>query len=523
MMQQMGFRFADELIIDSFAGGGGASTGIEWAFGRPVDIAINHSPSAIRMHEINHPHTKHYCESVWDVDPIKATRRQPVALAWFSPDCTHFSKAKGGKPVKKEIRGLAWVVLRWAAKVKPRIICLENVEEFETWGPLTRKRGRDKHPRPCKFRVGTTFDRWWSQLEALGYKIEMKKLKACDYGAPTTRERLFIIARRDSQSIVWPEPTHGPGRLKPYRTAAECIDFSIPCPSIFLTKEEVKQLGLKIRRPLAESTMRRIAKGVQRYVIDAAKPFIVSYYGNKGKNDFRGLGLNEPLKTQTTENRFSFVAPSLIPIDHTGSGHVPANDIQEPLRTIVTENRHALVSAFLAQHNTGVVGHQVTEPVSTITASGSQQNLVTSHMMKLRGNASERDSSQPTETPIPTITANGLHVAEVRAFLLKYYGVDQDPRLEYPLHTVTSKDRFGLVTVHGDLYQIADIGMRMLEPRELYRAQGFPDSYIINPEFNGKPLSKADQVRMVGNSVSPYVSMAIVKANAGIDAKEQAA
>jgi DNA (cytosine-5)-methyltransferase 1 len=531
-VKQLYIPLANELIVDNFAGGGGASLGIEMAFKRNVDIAINHDCEALAMHEANHPQTKHYCEDVWAVDPVKVTGGKPVGLAWFSPDCKHFSKAKGGKPVEKKIRGLAWVVVKWAKLVSPRVIMLENVEEFQDWGPL-RADGT-----PCPIRKGMTFRRWKKQLENLGYKVECRQLRACDYGTPTIRKRLFVIARRDGLPIVWPEPTHGKG-LKPWRTAAECIDWTLTCPSIFERK-----------KPLAEATMRRIAKGIFRYVINAKEPFIVTYYGDKGKDDFRGQPINEPLRTQTTENRhavvmpfltehanasqqrnfsadeplrtqcaqvkgghFALVSPTLI---QTGYGERPGQSprvpgLHKPLGTVVAGgSKHALVSAFLAQHNGGMVGHDARKPISTITQRGTQQQVVAAHMINLKGSTGRMAAA---DAPVQTITAGGNHIGEVRAFLVKYYGTDQDPQLREPLHTVTTKDRFGLVTVQGEDYYIADIGMRMLQPRELYRAQGFPDTYRIDIEANGKPLTKTAQVRMCGNSVNPQLSRALVLAN----------
>ncbi len=489
-----------ELIVDNFAGGGGASLGIEQALGRSVDIAVNHDSEAVAMHKANHPQTEHYCEDVWDVNPKEATGGRPVGLAWFSPDCTFHSKARGGKPFrdrKKALRrrGLAWLVVRWANAVQPRVIMLENVEEFQDWGPL-----RDDGT-PCPIRKGLTFRRWKKQLENAGYAVECRELRACDYGAPTIRKRLFVIARRDGLPIVWPEPTHGPGTKKPYRTAAECIDWSLPCPSIF-----------ERARPLAEATMRRIAKGVKRYVIDAADPFIVPITHTGGD---RVHSIREPLRTITTAQRgeLALAVPTLI---QTGYGERPGQEprvpgLDKPLGTVVAGGvKHALVAAFMAQHNTGMVGHHADKPLSTITARGTQQQLVTSHLTKLYGTCKD---GQDNREPMPTITSGGQHIGEVRAFLIKYYGTDQDPQLRMPLHTVTTKDRFGIVTVKGEDYVLADIGMRMLQPRELYRAQGFPDSYIIDPQMDGKPLTKTAQVRMCGNSVSPSVAAAIVEAN----------
>lgn len=491
---------SDELIVDSFAGGGGASLGIEMALGRSPDIAVNHDPEAIAMHRANHPTTRHYCESVWDVSPRKVTEGKPVGLAWFSPDCKHFSKAKGGKPVDKNIRGLAWVVIRWARDVKPRVVILENVEEFQTWGPLL------EDGTPCPARKGITFRRWLGELKGLGYQVEFRELRACDYGAPTTRKRLFLIARCDGQPIVWPEPTHGPGRSLPYRTAAECIDWSLECPSIFDRE-----------RPLAENTLRRIARGIQRYVIEAADPFIVplTHHGER-----RVHPIGEPMPTVNGAHRgeLALVSPSLI---QTGYGEREGQsprclDIHQPLGTVVAGGaKHALVAAFLAKHYTGVVGSQLSLPIDTVT-SIDHHSLVTSNLIKLRGGLeTHHTTAQDIREPLPTITAGGTHLAEVRAFLIKYYGSDQDPQLALPLHTITTKDRFGLVTVHGEEYTIVDIGLRMLSPRELFRAQGFPDSYKINVEFEGRSLSKTAQVRMCGNSVSPYAGAALVAANVG--------
>jgi DNA (cytosine-5)-methyltransferase 1 len=437
-----------ELIVDNFAGGGGASTGIELALGRHVDIAINHDPEAVAMHTLNHPQTAHHCESVWDIDPLAVTQGRPVGLAWFSPDCKHFSKAKGGKPRDKRIRGLAWVTVRWAALVRPRVIVLENVEEFQTWGPL-----RDDGT-PCPIRRGHTFRDFVHQLQERGYAVEWRELSACDYGAPTTRKRLFLIARCDGVPIVWPAPTHGaPGSpgvkshaLKPWRTAAECIDWSLACPSIF-----------DRARPLAEATMRRIARGVQRYVIEAKRPFVVE----------TPVGTVVPTLVQTGYGERDGQAPR-------------APGLDKPLGTVVAGGaKHALVTAFLAKH----FGGNYTGP------------------------------GAPMTDPMHTVTTQDHH-ALVCAFLTKYYGEGgQDQHIGDPLHTIPTVDRFGLVTVEQQQYRIADIGMRMLKPRELYRAQGFPESYQIAPVINGKPLPKRAQVRMCGNSVSPPLAAAIVRAN----------
>ncbi|WP_186178018.1 DNA cytosine methyltransferase [Burkholderia gladioli] len=468
-----------ELIVDNFAGGGGASTGLERAFGRPVDIAINHDPEALAMHAANHPHTAHYCESVFDVDPVAITRNQPVGLVWLSPDCKHHSKAKGGKPVDKNIRGLAWIALRWAAKVKPRVIMLENVEEFQHWGPLTE----DGRPDPKQ--KGRTFRSFVNALRRQGYNVDHRELRACDHGTPTIRKRIFLIARRDGRAIVWPAQTHfepsseqvRAGAAQAWNTAAGIIDWSIPCPSIFGRE-----------RPLADATLRRIARGIQKFVIDAADPFIVpAQYAAGATLITAGYGER----------------PGQAP-------RVPGLD--KPLGTVVAGGQHhALVTAFLAKHygGNGTPGGSLGKPLSTVTTVD-HHALVTSHLMKLRGTC--RDGA-PVDTPLHTISAGGTHHAEVRAFLVKYYGTADGVGLSEPMHTIPTHDRFGLVTVRGEDYAIVDIGMRMLTPRELARGQGFPDSYVIDPVHNGKRLSKASQVRMIGNSVCPDLAYVLARAN----------
>ncbi|GGX11347.1 DNA methyltransferase [Pigmentiphaga litoralis] len=689
----------DELIIDNFAGGGGTSTGLEAAFGRPVDIAINHDAQALAMHAANHPHTRHLCESVWDVDPIAVTGNQPVALVWLSPDCKHFSKAKGGKPVEKRIRGLAWVGLRWVALTKPRMLMLENVEEFKTWGPLIVDADGNAKPDPAK--KGKTFDSFVRQLRAQGYTVDWRDMRACDFGAPTIRKRFFLVARRDGLPIVWPVPTHGAptspevmaGRRLPWRTAAECIDWSIACPSIFNRSRE-----------LADATKRRIAKGIMRYVVNSVVPYIV----NTANSGTTGRGPNtwsvdEPLRTVTSAPGFAAVAPTIVPIANWSNGDVAqdagkplstvtahprggshalaaatlvamghgerqgqaprALDIEKPLTTITAGGRHqamvsallvdaahadvspsgvkrwgtgtkpvdaplgtilasggnqaiaavhltkfrqnsigssaaepvhtitagggaierpgtggamGVVGAFLAKHYTGVIGSDLHDPIGTVTATdhhslvtahvqrdmgasighsandplgtvtaggGGKAALVTSHIAKLRGTSKDGQSTDgPLHTvsaggthhalvtshllvnntghpgaaidaPTPTVTSGGHH-AEVRAFLMAYYGTDQAPQIDGPLATVTARDRFGLVTVEGQDYQIVDIGLRMLTPRELFRAQGFPDTYIIGDDpAQGLSLTKSAQVRMCGNSVCPPMSEALVRAN----------
>ena len=689
----------EELIIDNFAGGGGTSTGLEQAFGRPVDIAINHDPEALAMHAANHPHTTHLCESVWDVDPIKVTNNRPVGLVWLSPDCKHFSKAKGGKPVEKRIRGLAWVTLRWAAKCKPRVIMLENVEEFKTWGPLLVEADGSAKPDPAK--KGKTFDSFIRQLRAHGYTVDYREMRGCDHDTPTIRKRFFLVARRDGIAIKWPEPTHGApdsigvraGKLLPYRTAAECIDFSLPCPSIF-----------ERDRPLAPATLRRIAKGIMRYVVDAEEPYIVNVANSKTSGRAPNVWpMGEPLRTITSAPGFAMVAPTIVPVTHQGGdrtesigepfrtitgahrgekalgvatlvqvgygereGQAPrALDIEKPLGTVVGESKHALVSAlltgvggragqsrprglneptatatskadaalvtavlvdaahgevspggvkrwgtgahdvgaplgtvtasgnkavataFLAKHYTGVVGSDLTDPIGTVTAcdhhslvtafltehanastqrvmpadeplrticaqvKGGHFSMVSAHITKFRTGATGSDMNTPlptitagpkenpagaphalgivtsnlvklrgtstaagTDEPLGTVSAGGQHHAVVRSFLLAYYGTDQSQGLADPLATVTSRDRFCLVTIHGQDYQIVDIGLRMLQPRELFRAQGFPDDYIIGDDpAQGLKLTKSAQVRMCGNSVCPPMAKALILAN----------
>ncbi|TNH91731.1 type II restriction endonuclease subunit M [Aeromonas hydrophila] len=534
----------DEIVVDNFAGGGGASTGIEMALGRSPEIAINHDPDAISMHTVNHPTTEHYCESVWDIVPRDVVAGRPVGLVWLSPDCKHFSKAKGSTPVSKKIRGLAWVTLRWAATVRPRVIMLENVEEFQTWGPLLIDAEGNARPDPAK--KGRTFNSFINALRRQGYKVEWRELRACDYGTPTIRKRLFLIARRDGAPIVWPKPTHGDpasaevkaGKLLPWPTAADVIDWSIPCPSIFERK-----------RPLAENTLRRIAKGLERFVINAAEPFIVNTRnGEREGQQPRIRGIDQPLWTVTAQgSQGAICIPTLAPFitEHANASQQRNMPADEPLRTICAQvkgghfalvapviarqfgnsvgqsvedplgtvmakaDKSQLVTAFLAKHYTGVVGAELTQPLPTVTTVD-HNALVTSHLVKLRGTCQH---GQPVTEPMPTITAGGLHIGEVRAFLLKYYGTDSTIPCSEPLHTVTTRDRFGLVTVRGEDYQIVDIGMRMLEPHELFAAQGFPADYVIDHDATGKKFTKTAQVARCGNAVCPPLAAALVRAN----------
>lgn len=478
------------MIIDSFAGGGGASAGIEAALGRSPDVAINHDAAAVSMHEANHPDTKHYNCNIWHADPAEVAKNRRVGLAWFSPDCTHHSKAKGGKPVSRGRRDLAWVVILWAKRVRPEVIFLENVEEFRDWGPL------DERQRPCRARKGQTFRKWLSELERLGYNVEWKELRGCDFGAPTIRKRLFLIARCDGKPIVWPEPTHAEpddprvvaGNLKPHRTAADIIDWSMPCPSIFDTKETIKKkLGLNVRRPLAEATLRRIARGVMRYVVGATDPYIVP--------SARGAALPALVQTGYGERK----------------GQAPrALDPNAPIGTLVAGGaKHGVVSAFLAQHNAGPgmmnnAGRSAKAPISTLTTSGSQQGIVAASLLSLHGN-DRRDSD--VRTPHPTLCAGGTHSAVIASFLEAHTGGGME--------TGITEESMVPVQVDGQDYVIADIGMRMLSVPEMYRAQGFPEGYIFDRGADGKALTKTEQTRMCGNSVCPPVAEALVAANCG--------
>lgn len=673
-----------EIIVDNFAGGGGASTGIELAIGRSVDIAINHDENAVAMHTTNHPGTLHYCESVFDVNPPVATAGMPVGLAWFSPDCRHFSKAKGGTPVEKAIRGLAWIVVRWALTVRPRVMMLENVEEFRTWGPLLAA-----EMRPDPERVGETFNAFVSMLSdgisadnpalaeccefldiepgskqakklvaGLGYAVEHRELRACDYGAPTIRKRFFMVMRCDGKSVVWPEQTHGDpktaavksGELKPWRTAAECIDWSIPCPSIFDRK-----------KPLATNTMRRIARGIERFVVKSAAPFIVKCNHTSTKTNydcFRGQSLHEPTQTITKKHGFALAVPHLTkfrtgatgqevtePVPTVtagtstrpgGNGHalgiveaaispfiagaggpkysakprsvespmhtlcntnhscviapviarqfgnsighrvdepgatvtaggggksqlvsatmiqmgygerkgqaprilqigkplgtvtaggnkfavVAANlvkhfggnytgagiGLDEPAHTVTTTDHHALVTASLMVNNTGHPGGVVDAPSHTITT-GNHHALITSSVIKMRGT----NIGQPTDTPLQTVTAGGLHFGEVRTMLAENeYDEHRAGQVAAFLHEYGISE---FVTIKDVVYRIVDIGMRMLQPRELYAAQGFPEWYIIDRDYRGVKYAKDKQVARCGNAVPPPFAEALVRAN----------
>ncbi len=633
-----------EIIVDNFAGGGGASTGIEMAIGRSVDIAINHDPNAIAMHTTNHPDTLHYCESVFDIDPVAATSGASVGLAWFSPDCRHFSKAKGSTPVKKEIRGLAWIVLRWALATRPRVMMLENVEEFKTWGPLLAD-----EDRPDPARAGETFAAFVGMLGAgvpanhpaldevcefllidrhspaaqrlvdgLGYAVEYRELRACDYGAPTIRKRFFMVMRCDGLPVSWPKQSHGDpkslpvqsGQLLPWRTAAECIDWSLSCPSIFDRK-----------KPLAENTMRRIARGIQRFVIDNPTPFIVKCNHTSSKttyDTFRGQGLDKPLQTITRKHGYAVVDPKLVPFTigaggpeysanprsielpagtvvnknhscliapviarqfgasvghgvdqpsgtvtaggggksqlvsptliqmgygervgqaprvldlhkptgtvtaggnkfavasaflakHFGGNYTgPGAPLDGPAHTVTTTDHHALVTAQLLVNNTGHPGGAADQPAHTVTT-GNHHAVVTSNLVKLRGTCKD---GQRTDQPMPTITAGGQHVGEVRTCLAVH---DYDEaRAALTAEFLHQHGLSEFVVIDGVTFRIVDIGMRMLQPKELYAAQGFPAWYIIDQDYRGNKYAKDKQVARCGNAVPPPFAEALVRAN----------
>ena len=510
-------NLSDEITVDGFCGGGGWSTGFEFAIGRPVDIGINHDKYAIAMHKKNHPFTEHYNENIFEVDPYKATKGRPVGWAHFSPDCTHFSRAKGGTPVKKSIRGLAWVVTKWAGTVHPRIISMENVPEFMSWGSLCARRNKDgriyrmdgtlaekgtyvpyseQQLVPNKKKQGKTFKRFINVMKSFGYKCEWKILTASDYGAPTIRKRLFIIFRNDGKSIIFPNPTHRnpeseevkSGKLLPWHTAAECINWDLECPSIFERK-----------KPLAENTLRRIAKGIQKFVIENPNPFIIQV--NHGGDNFRGQEVDKPMPTITAKHGFGIVAPTLIQYH----GEQSKNEVD-------TANRYGLVTAFMSKYfggNYQGCGSSVDEPLHTITAVD-HNALAAVHITQFNNHC----IGQKVDEPLKTITCGEGHFGEVRAFLIKYYSGESGQKVNEPLHTIRTKDCFGLVTIKGVDYAIVDIGLRMLTPRELYNAQGFPTDYEIETDCYGNKYPKTKQVARCGNSVPPPFATALARANA---------
>ena len=544
------FDLLQEKIVDSFAGGGGASVGIELATGRIVDAAINHDPDAILMHKTNHPHTRHYQASVWDVDPLEVTGGSPVGLLWASPDCKHFSKAKGGKPVDKKIRGLAWIVLRWAGTVRPRVIMLENVEEFQTWGPVRRG-------RPVKSKTGQTFRRFVGQLKDLGYDVEWRELVAADYGAPTTRKRFFLIARRDGRPIVWPKPTHAPadspevkaGEKLPWRSAAEIIDWSLPCPSIFDTREQIQEkYGLSAQRPLRPNTMRRVARGVDKFVIKSANPFlvIVNHAG-----EFRGQGMGEPLQTITAKHGYGVVSPTMMAIGQTGGGD-RVREITEPTHTQVSKAEECIVATSLIQYHTEqserVRGQEINGPIMTIDAAN-RYGLTAASLVKYYGGDNQ---AQSAGVPLHTVTTKDREGVTV-AHMAKFYGTEFGEPMSRPLSTVTASGAHHsvvatritraepgadlgrwpeirellntycgynmgpedvlLFNIGGTAYFMADIGLRMLTPRELYRANGFPEDYKIERDYRGNVYGKSKQVARCGNAVPPPFATALVRAN----------
>ncbi|MCM1060629.1 MAG: DNA cytosine methyltransferase [Eubacterium sp.] len=483
----------EELIVDNFAGGGGASTGIELATGRPVDIAINHDPDAIAMHQINHPHARHYCESVWAVNPKEICEGKPVGLMWLSPDCKHFSRAKGGKPVSKNVRGLAWIALRWAATVKPRVIMLENVPEFVTWGRL----GRDGKPNPKH--TGETFWSFVRALERHGYEVAWRELSACDYGAPTIRTRFFLVARCDGKPIVFPKATHGEGLL-PYRTAAECIDWSLPCSSIFGRE-----------KPLAENTLRRIARGLDKFTIKSDKPFIMKYFGG-----IIGSDISKPLGTVTAIDHNALVAPSLIQYHSEQSGsEVRGQPVSNPLMTVDASPRYALTAAHIVKYYKGDNYSSVNDPLHTVTVK-ERHMLIESHLCILRRNQTCKSLNEPFLTEC---TSAG-HFAEIRT-VIKTYGRGEDlgqwAEIRKLLNTycgyALADNEILLLEINGEQFYISDIGLRMLTPRELYRAQGFPEDYIIDFDVNGKKYPRSAQIARCGNAVPPLFAKALVEAN----------
>lgn len=573
----------EEIIVDNFAGGGGASTGIELATGRQVAIAINHDPDAILMHRTNHPYTEHLQASVWDVDPKSVCRGRPVGLAWFSPDCKHFSKAKGAALVDRKIRGLAWITLRWAAEVRPRVIILENVEEFQTWGPVRKG-------KPVKKLAGTTFRRFISQLKALGYTVEFRELVAADFGAPTSRKRFYMIARCDGKPIVWPKPTHsktGANGLPKWRSAAEIIDWSLPCPSVFASKAEIMdRYGLKAVRPLAKNTMRRIIRGVDKFTIRSGKPFIVpTGYGERkgqaprvhdidepvptvvgtGNENLRrpllapvtvtntsnsvGETGGAPVHTVTTAGNQMLVTPFLAECNHSGGGHIaPVTDAHKtitakhtggivapaliqyhteqtgpvrasglgtPINTVDASNRYGLTCANLVEYYTGGRPLDMADSMHTVT-SHDREAVVAAHVVKFKGN----DLGHGAKEPLQTVTASAGEFAVCKAYLAKMHGGDDlgywrsiRALLNEFCGYALAEDEVLLLEIRGALYYIADIGLRMLSPRELYNAMGFPPDYIIDRDYLGNEYGRSKQVARCGNAVCPPVASALVRAN----------
>lgn len=524
------YDYQQEMMIDNFAGGGGTSTGMKIFLGRSPDAAINHDWGAIAMHRANHPEheCRHYCESVWDVNPSEVTRGRPVGLVWLSPDCKHFSKAKGGVPVNKNIRGLAWVALRWIAHVRPRILMLENVEEFKTWGPLITDENGDTFPD--KTQGGRTFRSFINAMRRHGYTVEWRELRASDYGINTIRNRFYLIARCDGQPIVWPMPTHGDRRslsvragiLPAAKQSHEIIDWSLPCKSIFGRK-----------RPLVEKSLNRLAKGIQRFVIDDPEPFVmrgtapfITEHANGSSQ--RVMSIKEPLRTicaQVKGGHFALVQPVLRPVDestihaawiskHYGTGIGASFSAPTPTATASPHHALAMVSlreledsndltaAWLSKHYGGVVGASLLNPTPTITS------------IDHNGLAAVR---------LRPVTGEGGNVhPEMRAFIMKYFGTNYGLSLRDPLHTTTTKARFALVvTVFGRNYEIVDILHRMLQPHELFAAQSFPADYIIDRDYKGNNITKSEQYKRCGNAVCPLMVVALMSANMPEHAKQR--
>lgn len=550
-------RIQYEIIVDSFAGGGGASTGIELATGKPVDAAINHDPAAVIMHKTNHRFTEHVQASVWDVSPTELCRGRPVGLLWASPDCKHFSKAKGAALVDRHIRGLAWIVLRWAGTVRPRVIILENVEEFVTWGPVRKG-------RPVKKLAGTTFQRWKQQLVNLGYEVDHRELVAADYGTPTTRKRFYLIARCDGQPIVWPERTHAPrdseevktGKLLPWRSAAEIIDWSIPGYSVFASKAEIKEkYGVNAVRPLAENTMRRIIRGVDKFTIRSGKPFIVpTGYGERKGQSPRVHDIESPLPTVVATGKENLCQPvltaaSVMSIGQTGGGdrirdvrdpaptcvskqeaclvaanliqyhteqteNVRANGLRTPIPTVDASNRYGLTAVNLVEYFGTGKPLNVEDPLHTVT-SHDREGVVAAHIVEFKG----QDIGQEPRRPLRTITASWGEFGACHAYLTKADGGDLGhwPEIRALLNKHCgyhlAEDEVLLLEIGGALYFLSDITLRMLTPRELYNAMGFPPDYIIDKDYTGKPYGKSEQVARCGNAVCPQMATALVRAN----------
>lgn len=534
---------AEPLDVIYFAGMGGSAQAYREALGKDPDVALNHSDWAIGVHQVNFPNTEHILADVFDIDPRVIRPGRKWRSFWASPDCRHFSRAKGAAPVSAPVRGLAWIVVKVAkllGDLAPDVIFVENVVEFRTWGPLIAKPGafhKDGSPVmvPDPARKGQTFRLWLKRLRQCGYVVEYRDVVDAGFGDPTTRTRFQLIARRDGLPIVWPEPMRAPRKtaakrgLQPYVPAAEIIDFGIDCPSIFLSQAEADAQGLKVRRPLKDATLRRIARGTQRYVIEAAEPFIVPIT-HRGGDRVHGVGV-EPLRTITGANRgeFALIAPLLVPRYGERPGQEPrCRDIQEPYPAAVsTANGGQLVAAWMEQANTGMTGHDMREPVSALTSRGTQQRLIAAHLDYAYGSNVAAGCGDPRDA-LKAVTAQGNHHfvvqhalrhpfadhgEELRAFLIKYYGTATAQDLADPLHSATSRARFGLVVVQGIVWRIVDIGMRMLTPDELKAAQGFPRHYITGHDAFGRKVTKTKQIHLIGDTVCVKKAAAHIRAN----------